>query len=481
MKRIKAQFLILIVLFSTISCFNDNDDNLVSTSEINDFVYKGMSIFYLYKDNVPDLENNRFSSDAHYTNYLNSFSDPFDLFESLKYQPGVLDRFSWIVDDYFELEQQFQGISGTNGMEFSLFSEPNTSDGIFGVVRLVLPNSNADNNGIKRGDIFYAIDGQELFYNSDTDNNFDLFNTSSYSISLGIYDDKGTTETTDDEISPLNQDVSLIKSEYAENPIYETGVFNVSGENVGYLMFNGFTVDYDDELNTVFANFKSNNIQHLVLDLRYNPGGRVSIETYLASMITGQFTGEIFTKLIYNSNFESNEFLFANTIENGEAINSLNLDKVYVLTTQRSASASEGLINGLESYINVVQIGTTTVGKTQASRTIYDSPNNNYERSGANPNHTYAMQPLVADGVNKNNVKVPSTGLVPNIEFTESALNYGVIGDENEPFLATALAEIANDTGKLNSLKLELEKFTPLQLLKDSNDFNPFEGGMILD
>ena len=82
-----------------------------------------------------------------------------------------------------------------------------------------------------------------------------------------------------------------------------------------------------------------------------------------------------------------------NTLTDGSALNSLNLSKVYVLTTDRSASASEGLINSLNPYIDVVQIGNyKTVGKTQASITIYDSED--FGREGANPNHTYAMQPL---------------------------------------------------------------------------------------
>ncbi|WP_299556233.1 S41 family peptidase [Seonamhaeicola sp.] len=478
MKLYKALIFSLAVSFLFTGCFEDNDDNLISASEINDFVYKGMSIFYLYKDNMPVLANDRFTSDAEYADYLNSFSSPEALFESLIYDRQNVDRFSWIVDDYFELERQFQGITGTNGMEFTLFPEPNTSNGVFGVVRLVLPNSDADIKGIKRGDIFYAIDGIELFFDAGTGaNNFDLFDSETYTLNLGSYDDKGTQDDADDTVEPLSVDISLTKSEYIENPIYETGVFDVNGQNVGYLMFNGFTSGYDDELNDVFANFKANNVQHLILDLRYNPGGRVSIETYLASMITGQFTGQLFTKLIRNSNLENTDYDFTDEIENGGTINSLGLNKVYVLTTQRSASASEGLINGLEPYIEVVQIGTTTTGKTQASITLYDSPD--FTREGVNPNHTYAMQPLIADGVNKDGTKVPSTGLIPDLEFRESGLNYGVIGDENEPFLAFALAEIENATTKLMTIK-EASKFN-LKALKDSNDFMPNKGGLIAD
>jgi len=477
MRHLKALIVLFIVSLLTISCFEDHDDTSISASEINDFVWKGMNIFYLYKENISNLANDRFSSDGEYATYLNSFESPFDLFESLIYERETVDKFSWIVDDYIALEQQFQGITGTNGMEFGLFASPNSSTEGFGVIRLVLPNSPADNKGLKRGDIFYGIDGERL-----TNNNINtLLNQETYTLNLGFYNDKGTPETTDDSIDALNNDIALTKVQYTEKPIYTTDIISVGGENVGYLMYNGFTAGSENELNTVFSDFKSNNVQHLVLDLRYNPGGRVSVETFLASMITGQFTGEVFTKLIYNENFQSEntDFIYQSQLQNGNSINSLNLDKIYVLTSSRSASASEGLINGLNPYIDVIQIGTNTTGKTQASRTLYDSPN--FERQGANPSHTYAMQPLVANGLNKNDVAVPGTGLTPSIgfEYEENPLNYGILGNIDEPLLALALADIENATGKSSNIKSKSGK--SFKLVLDSNDLNPHEGGMLIE
>ena len=86
-----------------------------------------------------------------------------------------------------------------------------------------------------------------------------------------------------------------------------------------------------------------------------------------------------------------------------------------------SASASEMIINSLKVHINVIHIGDDTEGKSQASRTIYDSPD--FGRSGANPSHTYAMQPLIAISVNKNDEQVPSDGLLPNITLKENIGN----------------------------------------------------------
>lgn len=478
MTYLKPLFLLFVISLTTVGCSKDHDDDLIRASEINDFVWKGMTIFYLYQSEIPNLSDDRFKTNQDYIAYINSYADPFDLFESLIYERQTIDRFSWMVDDYIALEQQFQGTARINGMEFSLFLAPNSSYSLYGMVRLVLPNTSAELQGVKRGDLFYGIDGETL----NTDNYLTLLNQNSYSINLGLFDDQETLESTDDIISQTGETIELTKTVYTENPIYKDTIFDVGSEQVAYLMYNGFTAGSEAELNSIFGNFKAQNVQHLILDLRYNPGGRISVETSLASMITGQFTGDIFAKLIYNDNFQEQNtaYKFQNQLQNGATINSLNLNKIYVLTTNRTASASEGLINGLAPYnVEVIQIGTNTTGKTQASITLYDSPN--FEKQNINPSHTYAMQPLVANGVNKNNEAVPGTGLQPTVgfEYEENPFYSGVLGDINEPMLALALANIANETSKID--KITSGKKVDLKLFIDSNDLNTFKGGMTID
>ena len=135
-------------------------------------------------------------------------------------------------------------------------------------------------------------------------------------------------------------------------------------------MYNGFRQNFDSELNNAFADFKANGVQDLVIDVRYNSGGSIETCNDLASMVTGQFNGELFITQVYNDNFDDFERDFNNKISTDESINSLNLSKVYILTTGSSASASELLISGLMPYVDVKQIGTTTVGKFQGSTTL---------------------------------------------------------------------------------------------------------------
>jgi len=435
--KIKYIALTLLIGFSY-GCFEDNDDNATGSSSVKDFVWKAMNSVYLYNANVPDLADDRFITDSDYNNYLDGYSSPETLFESLVYDRENVDRFSIITSNYFELEQSLSGVAKRSGAEFNFYLVPGSTTEVFGIVRLILPNSNASQTSLTRGQVFNKVNGTTM----TTSNYRSLFSSDTYTINLANYNDNNTDDISDDSISDTAEDITLIKSIYTENPVYKTEVFNLNNKKIGYLMYNGFVAEFDSELNNAFGTFKTENIDHLILDLRYNPGGSVRTATALGSMITGGFNNQVFATLKYNEDLQNNnyDYVFTDELTNGTSINSLNLDKVYVLTSGASASASEMIINSLKSYITVVQIGSTTVGKSQASQIIYDS--SNFGRVNANPTHTYALLPLIAITVNKNNTVVPSSGLVPDIEFKEKAANYGILGDPTEPLLEAALNEI---------------------------------------
>lgn len=435
--KIKYIALTLLIGFSY-GCIEDNDDNATGSSSVKDFVWKAMNSVYLYNANVPDLADDRFITDSDYNNYLDGYSSPETLFESLVYDRENVDRFSIITSNYFELEQSLSGVAKRSGAEFNFYLVPGSTTEVFGIVRLILPNSNASQTSLARGQVFNKVNGTTM----TTSNYRSLFSSDTYTINLANYNDNNTDDISDDSISDTAEDITLIKSIYTENPVYKTEVFNLNNKKIGYLMYNGFVGEFDSELNNAFGTFKTENIDHLILDLRYNPGGSVRTATALGSMITGGFNNQVFATLKYNEDLQNNnyDYVFTDELTNGTSINSLNLDKVYVLTSGASASASEMIINSLKSYITVVQIGSTTVGKSQASQIIYDS--SNFGRVNANPTHTYALLPLIAITVNKNNTVVPSSGLVPDIEFKEKAANYGILGDPTEPLLEAALNEI---------------------------------------
>ena len=247
-------------------------------------------------------------------------------------------------------------------------------------------------------------------------------------------------------------------------------------------MYNGFYSDYDEELNAAFSQLESQGVNELVLDLRYNSGGSVRTATYLASMITGQFTGELFAKEQWNSKLQAyyedrnpaalvNKF--TDELSNGAAINSLNLNRVYILTTRSTASASELVINCLKPYIDVVVIGDVTTGKNVGSVTLYDSQD--FSRNNRSGVHTYAMQPIVLKIVNKNNFGDYEQGLNPDIELKENFENMGMIGDANEPLFAAAIADI---TG---SGRFSLPEGSNNKLFKDSKSMKRFGTEMYIE
>ncbi|MGD1894133.1 MAG: S41 family peptidase [Cyclobacteriaceae bacterium] len=136
------------------------------------------------------------------------------------------------------------------------------------------------------------------------------------------------------------------------------------GTKVGYLVFNSFLATSIDELKPVFREFKEEGIQELILDLRYNGGGRVNVAEYMAANIVGsRGAGRNFIEYIFNEQqSEQNQFVPFNSPEY-----SLDLDRLITITSKSTASASELVINGLRPFMDVVVIGDNTHGKPVGS------------------------------------------------------------------------------------------------------------------
>jgi len=437
----KCLLLALLPLLLLQSC-QDQDDTLPEPTalDVAKFIWRGMNSMYLWQAEVPDLADKRFTSNTEYESFLNTLSAPENVFENLLYRPpslhntNIVDRYSWMVSDYLTLEQQLGGTTKNNGVEYGLSLV--NSDKVIGYVRYIIPNSDAANKDIKRGEVFYAVNGTSLTLT----NYRSLLNSSNENYTLNFanltYDINNNPV-----ITPNGKSLALTKTNLAENPIFIKKVINSGQHKIGYLMYNGFYDSYDSELNDAFGYFKSEGVTELVLDLRYNGGGSVLTATRLASMITGQFNGKVFNELAYNNkkSYLNRKYNFTSTID-GKSINSLNLSTVYVLTTRSTASASELIINGLDPYIKVIQIGDTSYGKDVASVTLYDSPG--FAKKNVNPSHRYAMQLIVAHSINSVGFGDYLDGLEPEHKLLERVQTLGVLGNTDEPLLGTAIGKI---------------------------------------
>ena len=491
----KTRFNILLILIVTvISCSKDittedrelnqnldTDDlevNLEGELQVSDFVWKGLNEFYYWQEEVSELSDEKLNDEKEYAEYIKNNSNPKIFFESLKHPD---DRFSWIQDDYVELENTLQGVFATNGVEFGLLYACENCNEVVGFVKYILEGSNADGKNIKRGDFFNGVNGTTL-------------NDSNY-ISLLFGDDLNYTlnmaTIENGTVISNGVNVELTKEEnFKSNPIQVNKTFDIAdGQQVGYLMYNQFVADKSDDLNDIFGLFNNKNINDLIIDLRYNGGGSVKNCVELASMITGQFKSEVFAEEQWNKKllsylekrFGSESLInrFVDTLSNGSQINSLNLDRVYMITSSESASASELLINGLSSYIDVIQIGERTVGKNVGSITVYDYVDNEQTK---NPDHTYAMQPIVLKMANSDGYADYSDGLEPTRYIEEDITNLGVLGILGEPLLTSTL-NLISGVKKLKPLKPKINKefliIDPLMISRQKmiieKKFNYFE------
>lgn len=437
----KSILLVLLPLLLLQSC-QDQDDTLPEPTalDVPKFIWRGMNSMYLWQAEVPDLADKRFTSNLEYESFLSNLSTPENVFENLLYRPpglyntNIVDRYSWMVSDYLTLEQQLGGTTKNNGVEYGLSLV--NSDKVIGYVRYIIPNSDASNKDIKRGEVFYAVNGTSLTLT----NYRSLLNGSNENYTLNFAN--LTYDTNNNPvITPNGKSLALTKTSLAENPIFIKKVITSGQHKIGYLIYNGFYDSYDSELNDAFGYFKSEGVTELVLDLRYNGGGSVLTATRLASMITGQFNGKVFNELAYNNkkSYLNRKYTFTSTI-NGKSINSLNLSTVYVLTTKSTASASELIINGLDPYIKVVQIGDATYGKDVASVTLYDSPG--FAKKNVNTSHRYALQLIVAHSINSVGFGDYLDGLEPEHKLLERIQTLGVLGHIDEPLLSTAIGKI---------------------------------------
>ena len=380
--------ILVVFLFSLIACKDEEIDPSPQTLKINDFIWENLNQVYLWNDFIPqNIDRTK------------EF-DPEAYFQKLLFKPT--DRWSFLTDDYEGLVNSLKGIEKSFGHNFRLFLLPNSND-IIGVIKYVIPDSPAANAGIERGDIFYKVNGVRI--NSSNYRSL-LFESESYTLSFGEIDQNGSIQQT--------EDIALASVVIAENPIHISKTIEHEGMKVGYLSYNQFIVDYNDSLVNVFQQFKNDGINDLVLDLRYNPGGSISTAILLASMIAPAAVvneESIFSQMIWND--EITELIRKEEGEESSNLLSrfiippvnLDLNRIYILITSNTASASELIINCLDPYMEVILIGeTNTTGKYVGSITVHDEA-----KSG-----NWAMQPIVTKTANAQGISDYADGFAPH-------------------------------------------------------------------
>jgi C-terminal processing protease CtpA/Prc len=351
------------------------------------------------------------------------------------------DRFSWIQDNYIDLLNELQGVSKEAGYEFVLYKESSANDNVVAQIVYIKPNSPAEVAGLKRGDVISKINGQQI----TTSNYTTLLDATKNNYTINYKPLDVDTQQFGDE-----KTLSLNVVEYAEDPVYLSKVFNVNDHKIGYFVYNFFatgtdadSLKYDNEMRAVFADFKSQGVTDLILDLRFNSGGSEISANTLSSLVgTGVNSSKVFFKRQYNPiveaeilNGSSNEDIFKRKFydEPNNIGSQLNGSTVYVLTGSHTASASELVINALKPYMGVFLIGNTTYGKNVGSMSIYE-PND--------PKNKWGMQPIIVKAFNSLDQSDYSHGFTPDILNKDNSLLIYPLGDERENLLSAAITQI---------------------------------------
>ena len=233
-----------------------------------------------------------------------------------------------------------------------------------------------------------------------------------------------------------------------EDPLFLDSVYVRGNSRIAYLVYNQFVHApngskeplYNQKMDKIFAKFKAANANELVLDLRYNSGGTSTASTNLASLIAkGASSSKIFVKREWNATASPNlekqygkDFFFDYFTDKAENLGN-NLTRVFILTSTRSASASELVINGLKPYMSVFLIGDKTTGKNVGSITLRDDKKR----------HNWGLQPIVAKNFNSEGKSDFTAGFSPNVEVKELlAQPVQNLGDTRDLLLNEALFQI---------------------------------------
>lgn len=419
---------------------------------VNHWIYDEMSTYYFWNDHIPARPDFRLN--------------PKDFFESICYwydedtNPDG-DRFSWIQENFVDLMNSLSGVNSDEiGFEFMLYAISEKGD-IVGEIQYIKENTPAQHNGLKRGQFFTEINGITL----TRSNYYELLTGLKGDFSITLHDvyvnDDGFIEL----MTPEVKSISTVPN-YADYPIFLDTVYTINNKNIGYLVYNFFaddpnngTLKYDIDLANVFSKFQQENVNNMIVDLRYNSGGSSQASAYLASMLVKNLSAQhIFLKAEYNSivtqaiikqKEESILYLnFAEKITTESAQYPIpnigdNLQNLIILTGQNTASASEMVINGLKPYMDVTLLGDTTVGKNVGSQTFYDEGNTKKNKWG--------IQPIIIKLYNSDNQSDFTAGFIPDILDLDYYFPKYDLGDLREGMLSNAIGYITGSSALRSS------------------------------
>ena len=303
-----------------------------------------------------------------------------------------------------------------------------------------------------RGSRILRVNGVDLV-NANTQAEIDQLTAGLFPRTPGT----STTFVVRDAGASVDRTVTLTSLALDASPVNRTRVIDTPTGKVGYVLLNTFFPDQTERaVVQAITEMRINGVNDLVLDLRYNGGGLIAVSSQLSYMIAGpsRTSGRAFARLRFNNGTGSVNPVTggANTptpfydktlgfgsppyLTEGQSLPTLNLNRVFILSTGSTCSASEGVINGLRGIdFEVNLIGTTTCGKPfgfypqdNCGQTYYTIQ---FQTTNDKSFGDYA------DGFIPNNSTASFGVRMPGCEVTDDLTRE--LGDPSERLLAAAL------------------------------------------
>ena len=402
-KNHRYLIILLLVINLFTACqksYNPTDTATTADDKLKDSVLQYARDIYLWYNQIPASFNAR------------SYADPAAIMTAIQQysmEPGFtkpVDRWSFAMKKT-EWDNLSNGISADFGMGIFFLVEGDLR------VKSVERESPAGKAGIHRGWRITKINGNT---NITTGNSDFIVNN--------VYYSKQTTFTF---IKPdgSSADIVLDAATYNDRPVMLDSVYTVSGKNIGYMVLSSFLgnqTDIYNEFTRVFNRFATASVNDVVIDLRYNGGGYVSIQQKLANYLAPTVAnGSVMMAQKYNDKYTS-----YNVTTNFAKLGSLNLPRIIFIVSSSSASASELLINNLKPYMDVKLIGRNNthgkpvgffpipVGEWYIFPVSFKSVNKNGD---GNYYNGFTPDAIIADGLNKDWGDVTETSLASAIKY----------------------------------------------------------------
>lgn len=407
-------------------------ENPIETQEdVNGWIYKVMKSYYLWYDEIPSENSLDFSlSPDHFFESLLSDQDGKANFN------GRRLYFSTIKNT----ETTKAGTSDSYGFNYVSYYVANANYYRL-LVLYVYPGSPADEAGLKRGDWIQGLNG-----NVDNITDYTLFQKGGKAVEITVTRYNPHTN----KLEPTRSVTMAASRQVEEYPFLMDSVYHLDavGKRVGYLVYNNFTPGtdsesnlYDTQMQQLFTRFKASRVNEFILDLRYNGGGAVTSARLLSSLLApASALGKTFCTLEYNDQHtnENESLLFKKSSEIPNA--NLNLQRLYVLVDEYTASASELVINSLIPYMgreNITLIGTQTIGKSVGSRAF-----------GGKEGLGWVLQPIILRVYNAEHKADYPDGFVPDEYLDELKFSNYIrpYGDVNDLCLNVALGLISGQS-----------------------------------